>query len=61
MSVFECIVSPSQEVLLKKELLDALDLESDSIRIYHLGNNYRSRIWAAGVEKSLDLDEPLIL
>ena len=60
-SVFECVVSPSQEALLKEELTCAIDPEHDSIRIYCLGSDYGSKVWTAGVDRALDLEGPLIL
>ncbi len=60
-SVFECLVSPSQEVELKNLLSDTIDKGCDSLRIYHLGSNYKSKIWTIGVNKALDLEGTLIM
>jgi len=35
---------PAQLVQLKDRILKILDLEEDSVRFYHLGNNWRNRI-----------------
>ena len=40
-SVFECLIDPEQLVMLKNKLLKIVKLESDSLRIYYLGKNWR--------------------
>ncbi len=60
-SVFECLLDPTQWTRLKMRLLDIADLEEDSLRFYFLGANYRRRIEHHGVQKSLDVEKPLIL
>ena len=48
-SVFECIIPPEQEVLLRHDLEDTIDPEEDSIRIYTGCGNLTSvtRTWRA--------------
>jgi CRISPR-associated protein Cas2 len=60
-SVFECIVEPAQWVVLKDRLLKEMDPESDSLRFYFLGKNWRRRIEYAGVQRGFDLEATLIL
>ncbi|MGI5838976.1 MAG: CRISPR-associated endonuclease Cas2 [bacterium] len=60
-SVFECIVEPQQLVSLKEQLLSLMDSESDSLRIYYLGSNWKRRIEHFGAKKSFDLEGPLIV
>lgn len=55
MSVFECRLTPAQRVMLESELKQIIDEESDSLRIYDLGNN-PSRITHIGSKKPLDVD-----
>lgn len=43
-SVFECNVDESQYKLLKKEVIEKIDQEKDSVRFYNLGNRYSSKI-----------------
>ena len=43
-SVFECKLEPAHYVELKKRLLDEIDPEADSIRIYNLGNNWQKKV-----------------
>jgi CRISPR-associated protein Cas2 len=59
-SVFECSLTNAQLVDLKHELVKIIDCGQDSLRIYRLGNNYRSKIEHIGVEKGFHLDEPLV-
>jgi len=60
-SVFECVVSPAQEVELKKRLLEIINEDSDSLRLYNLGGNYRSRIEHIGSKNVFDIDNIMIL
>ena len=53
-SVFECDVDASQLVFVRQALLNILDQEKDSLRIYHLGNKYREKIEHFGVKASYD-------
>ncbi len=59
MSVFECRLTPAQRVMLESELKQIIDEESDSLRIYDLGNN-PSRITHIGSKKPLDVDGLLL-
>jgi len=60
-SVFECRVDTTQYTRLKHALLNEIDLEKDSIRFYRLGDNAAGKVEHYGVERGLNLDEPLIL
>lgn len=60
-SVFECQVDSAQYTTLKHLLLKEMDEEKDSIRFYSLGNHYTGKIEHYGVQRGIDLDEPLIL
>lgn len=60
-SVFECIVDPAQWVLLKSKLEQMIDLETDSLRYYYLGSNWRNRVEHIGAKASTDIDSPLII
>lgn len=59
MSVFECRLTPAQRVLLEEELKQIIDEETDSLRIYDLGNN-SSRITHIGSKKPLDVEGLLL-
>lgn len=60
-SVFECIVDPEQLTRMKLLLLDEIDPNEDSLRIYQLGSNFEQRIEHHGVKEVPDLRGPLIL
>ncbi len=60
-SVFECRVDNTQFTRLKHALLKEIDPERDSIRFYRLGDNFAGKVDHFGVERGLQLDEPLIL
>lgn len=59
-SVFECEVDPAQWARLRSQLMDEIDENSDSLRFYRLGANWRSRIEHVGTKKSYDPDGPLV-
>lgn len=48
-SVFECIVTPAQFIELRAALLKIINAQEDSLRIYYLGDKYRSKIEVYGV------------
>jgi CRISPR-associated protein Cas2 len=60
-SVFECKVDPAQWIVLRQRLIDEILLDTDSLRFYFLGSNWKNRIEHIGAKKSLDLDGPLII
>jgi CRISPR-associated protein Cas2 len=59
-SVFECIMDAAKcrEVLHKLE--DIIDEREDSLRIYYLGNRYKSKVEHIGVKPSFDVEGPMI-
>lgn len=60
-SVFECVVDPAQWAVLRKELIEIIDEEEDSLRFYFLGANWRHRVEHVGAKRTVDLEAPLIL
>jgi len=60
-SVFECIVDPAQWTMLRQQLVKEIDMESDSLRFYFLGANWKRRIEHIGVEKSIDQEGLLLI
>jgi CRISPR-associated protein Cas2 len=60
-SVFECIVDPAQWTLLKKKLIDEIDIEADSLRFYFLGANWKNRVEHVGAKPVIDQEGPLIV
>lgn len=53
-SVFECLLDPAQFILLRNKLENIMDFETDSIRYYNLGNNWKNRVEHVGVKESYD-------
>jgi len=60
-SVFECIVDPAQWATLKQRLETEIDPETDSLRYYFLGSNWRHRVEHVGAKASFDQEGPLIV
>lgn len=60
-SVFECVVDPAQWTKLKNKLEHLIDEETDSLRYYYLGSNYKRKVEHIGAKPSFDVDAPLIL
>lgn len=59
-SVFECDISPAQWAELRARLSSLIDPETDSLRFYMLGSNWRRRIEHVGAKPATDFDGPLI-
>ena len=60
-SVFEMLVDQAQLTQIKVAVKQIIDEESDSIRIYHLGNKWNNKIETIGTEKGFAQDDPLML
>ena len=59
-SVFECEVDPAQWAMLRARLLDEIDKDKDSLRLYRLGAQGRRRVEHIGVKAALDLGGTLL-
>ena len=59
-SVFECWVDPVVYLKLRSRILAEYDEGKDSLRFYHLGDNWRGRIEQYGAKPSYDPEGPLI-
>jgi len=60
-SVFECIVDPAQWTVLRQRLVDEIDTESDSLRFYFLGSNWKHKVEHVGAKQGIDQEGPLII
>lgn len=60
-SVFECLVDPAQLVEFRGKLLDIMDPATDSLRLYHLGKNWKHKVEHHGRNDDFDISGPLIL
>lgn len=59
-SVFECELNPDQWIVLKDRLLALIKLDEDSLRVYHLGANWKGSVEHFGAKPSTDLDGVLV-
>lgn len=60
-SVFECVVTEAQFVLLRNEIASIIDMEKDTVRFYFLGNNWNNRVEYIGKKTSFDVTTELII
>ena len=60
-SVFECLVDPSQWLILRSRLIKETCLAEDSLRFYFLGKNWKLRVEHVGVSETYDPEGPLIV
>jgi CRISPR-associated protein Cas2 len=60
-SVFECIITPAQLVEMSHEIREMISDSSDSVRIYNIGNNWKSRVWHIGAKEPRNLEDVFII
>ena len=60
-SVFECVVDPAQWTKLKHILENTINKDTDSLRYYYLGSNYKRRVEHVGAKPSIDINSPMIV
>lgn len=60
-SVFECNLDAARYVAVKRKLETIIDLQTDSLRFYHLGNAYQNKIEHLGTKASYDSEGVLIV
>ena len=53
-SVFECVADAATMERVKKELIDLIDKEKDSLRFYSLGNKYQTKIEHIGAKQTYE-------
>ena len=61
LSVFECSVDPARWAFFRDKLMKEIDPETDSLRFYFLGANWRRRVEHVGAKKGYDPDGPLVV
>ena len=59
-SVFEVLLDAAQLAEMKSKLEKIIQPETDSIRIYRLGNSYQNKIEVIGTAALVQLGEPLL-
>ncbi|MDX9746508.1 MAG: CRISPR-associated endonuclease Cas2 [Syntrophales bacterium] len=60
-SVFECLVNPAQWTVFREKLIKEIDINSDSLRFYFLGANWKRRVEHVGAKPALDQEGPLVV
>ncbi len=60
-SVFECLVTTEDWIVLRHQLVGLIDPSTDSLRFYFLGGKWRERFEHVGAKPSIDLEGPLII
>ena len=55
-SVFECKVDPAQFAEFKQRIVKIINPETDSVRFYNLGNNWKRRVEHFGAKEPYDID-----
>ena len=60
-SVFECVVDPAQLAELKHRLESIIDTEKDSLRFYHLGNNWVKKVDHVGAKQTFNPENDTII
>lgn len=60
-SVFECVLTEAQFVVLRSKIENIIDKSKDSVRFYFMGNNWNHRIVHLGKETAIDVTSPLII
>ena len=60
-SVFECLIDEAQYIALKSKLESIIDMETDSLRFYNLGNRYKDRVEHRGAKETFDLGDTLMI
>ena len=60
-SVFECLVDPVQFAQLRKKLERIIDPNTDSLRYYYLGSNWKWRVEHVGAKAAYDPEGVLMV
>lgn len=60
-SVFECLLDPSQYALLRNKLEGIIDKDTDSLRFYLLGSNWKKRVEHVGAKQGFDPEGTIIV
>lgn len=60
-SVFECLVEPAQFAGLKHTLEGIINKETDSLRYYSLGSNWKRRVEHVGAKSTYDPEGTILI
>ena len=60
-SVFECVLSEAQLVILRSTIESIINYNQDSVRFYFLGKNWERKIISIGKKTSYNVNSDLII
>jgi CRISPR-associated protein Cas2 len=60
-SVFECLIDPGQFTELRHRIEAIIDPQTDSVRYYYLGANWKKRVEHVGAKPAYDPEGPLLV
>ncbi|GHU55319.1 CRISPR-associated endoribonuclease Cas2 [Clostridia bacterium] len=60
-SVFECNLDVAQFRKFEAEITKIIDVETDSLRFYNLGNNYDNRLTYIGIKPCIPVDKGVLI
>ncbi len=60
-SVFECLLEPAQWTALRAKLIATINSDTDSLRAYFLGSNWKRRVEHIGAKPTYDPEGPLVI
>lgn len=60
-SVFECVLDAAKFAVVKHKLESIIDTQTDSLRFYNLGNNYKTKVEHVGAKPSFCVEDVLIV
>lgn len=60
-SVFECRLNEAELLKVKKQLLEVINMDMDSLRFYRLGDNYDKKVQHIGAKKTYKFDDAFIV
>lgn len=60
-SVFECVLTEAQFVVLKNNIQSIINEEKDSVRFYFMGKNWDKKVEYMGKKTSYDVTAELII
>ena len=60
-SVFECVLDAAKLREVQHKLEQIIDTETDSLRFYMLGNNYKNKVEHIGTKASFNVEDTLII
>ena len=60
-SVFECVLTESDFLILKDKLIKTIDKDLDSIRFYRISGNWERKIDSIGRKTAINVTQPLLI